>query len=182
MKTVKNCIKFSDVARQVCTDCGSGFSLYNNICVSNSILGCKNELDHVCKECYKPFKLNNGNCEINHCKTYNDYQCVACQCGFFLTSRGVCKRIETGCVRYQRGQCTDCLPIFRLKGSQCEIEGCEEVDNLKCKKCSEDYELIDSGCSMKNCQSWKDGNCEICLAGFNLKSGRCVTTQNLSSV
>lgn len=101
----------------------------------NSILGCKNEVEHVCKECYKPFKSEGGDCIIAHCKKYNDYGCVACECGYFLTPQGICKRIQTGCVRYQRGQCTDCLPNFKLKGSDCEIEGCLDMKDLKCTRC-----------------------------------------------
>lgn len=159
VETVKDCVKFSDHERKICTDCDQGFSLYNNICVQNSILGCKNEVDHVCKECYRPFNLNNGHCDIQHCKSYNDYKCVACQCGYFLTDKGVCKTMDTGCVRYQRGQCTDCLPNFRLKGNQCEIEGCLDLKSLKCNRCSSEYELIDGACIMKNCQTWKDGSC-----------------------
>jgi hypothetical protein len=147
----------------------------------NLILGCKSEVDHVCKECYKPFRLNAGDCEIPYCKTYNDYKCVACDCGFFLESHGLCKPMVTGCVRYQRGQCVDCLPNFRLKGAECEMEGCKEIKDLKCVKCTADYELAKEGCLMKNCQSWKDGSCEICKSGFNLKSGRCVDNKNLSN-
>lgn len=137
--TVKNCVKFSDQQRQTCSDCAQGYSLFNNICVMNSILGCKNEIDHVCKACYSPFKLENEDCKIQNCKTYNDYKCVACECGYFLTEQGVCKRAKTGCVRYQRGQCTDCLPNFRLKGSDCEIEGCLDLKDLKCTRCDENY-------------------------------------------
>lgn len=134
-KTIKNCAKFVEETRETCTECARGYSLYNNICYMNSILGCKNEIDHVCKECYKPFTLRDGHCEINQCKTYNDYKCVACNCGFFLTQNGICKAMDTGCVRYQRGQCTDCLPNFRLKGSVCQIEGCLDIKNLKCTQC-----------------------------------------------
>lgn len=147
----------------------------------NSILGCKNELDHVCKECYKPFTLLDGHCEINHCKTYNDYKCVACNCGYFLTQNGICKPMDTGCVRYQRGQCTDCLPNFRLKGSVCQIQGCLDIKNLKCIQCEDNYDLTNGGCSMKNCLAWKDGNCQICKSGFNLKAGKCVTNQNIET-
>ena len=181
VKTVKNCAKFSDKNKQICTDCFHGFSLYNNICVMNSILGCKAEVDHVCKECYKPYKLEDGDCKIQNCKTYNDYKCVARECGYFLTPQGVCKRMQTGCVRYQRGQCTDCLPNFRLKGNDCEIEGCLNMNDLKCTKCSEEYELFHNGCVMKNCQFWKDGSCEACQPGYNLKKGHCVANHNLSS-
>ena len=152
--TVKNCVKFSDSQRKVCTECAHGYSLYSNICVMNSILGCKNEVDHICKECYKPFKLQvSGDCKIENCKTYNDYKCVACECGFFLAPNGICKRMQTGCVRYQRGECTDCLPNFTLKGSTCEIEGCIELQDLKCKVCNDKYLLEEGACTKKNLSS-----------------------------
>ena len=130
----------------------------------------------------KPFTLNNGNCLIEHCKSYNDYKCVTCNCGYYLSNAGICKKIETGCVRYQRGECTDCLPNFRLKGSQCEVEGCEELKDMKCVKCSSNFDLINDGCQMKNCEAWKDGNCEICKPGYNLRRGVCVLNQSVESL
>jgi hypothetical protein len=171
---IKNCVSYSDDAKTICTDCRNGFSLINNICVENSVLGCRNEVAHVCRECYKPFQLANGNCEIPNCKTYNEYRCVTCHCGYYLNFEGVCKAMEQGCVRYQRGQCTDCLPNFKLKGSVCELEGCLDVDGFRCKKCDNKYNLVDGACKMKNCISWKDGACDICEKGFNYSSGNCI--------
>lgn len=142
--------------------------------MANSILGCKHEVEHVCKECIRPFSLSNGNCEIPNCKGYNEYRCVTCNCGYYLTPEGLCKPMELGCIRYQRAQCTDCLPSFRLKGSKCEIEGCSEMDGLQCVRCSEEYDLVSGGCQMRDCLSWKDGSCEICKSGFNFQLGRCL--------
>lgn len=90
-KAIKNCASYADNTMAICTECNYGFSLLNNLCVRNSVLGCKKEVSHICRECYKPFVLSNGNCDITNCKTYNEYKCVACNCGYFLTSEGVCK-------------------------------------------------------------------------------------------
>lgn len=180
-QAIKSCVSYSDDSKTTCTDCAYGFSLINNFCVENSVLGCRNEISHICKECYRPFQLANGNCEITNCKTYNEYRCVACNCGYYLTPEGVCKIMEQGCVRYQRGQCTDCLPNFKLKGSSCEMEGCLDLIGLHCKKCGHNYELVDGGCKMKNCASWKDGSCEICLPGFNYSAGNCVASKAIKS-
>ena len=180
VKTVKNCVKFSDAQRQVCTDCAQGYSLHENYCVMNSVLGCKNEVDHVCKECFKPFTLNNGNCEIQHCKSYNDFGCVACNCGYYLNKNGMCKVMEGGCIRYHRGECIDCLPAYTLKGNECQIEGCEDIQNLKCTRCSEGYDLLNGGCSLKNCEFWKEGVCQKCKGGYRLMNGVCSVFQNLT--
>jgi hypothetical protein len=173
---IRNCLSYEDNSMSKCTDCSFGFSLINNLCVENSVLGCRNEVSHVCKECYRPFLLANGNCEITNCKTYNEYRCATCNCGYYLTRDGVCKNVELGCVRYQRGQCTDCLPNFKLKGSSCEMEGCLDLAGLHCRSCDSNYDLVDGACKMKNCISWKDGMCDICASGFNYNAGRCVSS------
>lgn len=178
---IKNCVTYADDVRQNCTDCAYGFSLINNLCVENSVLGCRTEVSHVCKECYKPFKLANGNCEIANCKTYNEYSCVACNCGYYLNTDGICKSAELGCVRYQRGHCTDCLPDFKLKGNSCEMEGCLDLQGLRCKACESHYELVNGACQMKNCASWKDGLCDICKPGFNYNGGNCVSSKAVIS-
>jgi len=118
-KSIKDCEEYTDDTKTICTTCAYGHSLINNFCVENSILGCRREVDHVCKECHKPFFISNGNCEISNCKTYNEYKCVTCNCGYYLTFEGVCKAMDLGCIRYQRGQCTDCLPSYKLKGNKC---------------------------------------------------------------
>lgn len=145
------------------------------MCVENGVLGCKVEESHVCKECYSPFKLNpQGICEIDSCKKYNEYGCTACNCGFFLTQEGVCKPMETGCIRYQRGSCSDCMPNFRLQGLTCEIEGCQERSGITCKSCSTGYtETEKGGCQLSNCSDWNNGLCKNCEDGFNLVSGKC---------
>lgn len=171
---IRNCKTYTDNKKTICTECSYGYSLISNLCVQNSVLGCKNEVSHICQECYKPFTLANGNCDITNCKTYNEYKCVACHCGYFLTFDGTCKANEVGCVRYQRSQCTDCLPGFLLKGSKCDKEGCLDLNGIKCKKCGPKYELIEGSCQMKNCLSWKDGSCDICKPGFNYQEGLCV--------
>lgn len=54
----------------------------------------------------------------------NDYGCVGCKCGFYLTEDKECKKIENGCLRLVRGNCMNCLPHYDLKDGKCLIEGC----------------------------------------------------------
>ena len=55
---------------------------------------------------------------------------------YYLTIQGDCKKNGIACVRYQRGQCTDCLPGFKLKGNVCDMEGCTTMgSNLQCTEC-----------------------------------------------
>ena len=49
--------------------------------------------------------------------------------------------MQKGCIRYQKGHCTDCYPPFKLKGSTCVIEGCEKLENGECVTCKEGYYL-----------------------------------------
>ena len=70
-QAIKSCVSYTDDSKTICTDCAYGYSLINNFCSENSVLGCRSEISYVCKECYRPFQLANGNCEITNCKTYN---------------------------------------------------------------------------------------------------------------
>ena len=50
-----------------------------NECKHNLLLGCKVEnSDRSCKECWKPFYLNDKHCDIKNCMSLNDYGCVSC--------------------------------------------------------------------------------------------------------
>ena len=64
-----------------------------------------------------------------------------------------------GCIRYQRGYCTDCMPNFKLKGNRCEIDGCDKIIENVCMSCKDGYDLKDGGCFMKNCLEWNNGKC-----------------------
>lgn len=114
-------------ADQVCTECKPNFSLINNACVKNKILGCQNEINHKCLKCHEPFEKKQEHCEIKNCVSYNDFGCTACDCGYFLNFRNVCEEIHAGCIRYQRGVCNDCHTNFKLKGTSCVMEGCAKL-------------------------------------------------------
>lgn len=70
-----------------------------------------------------------------NCQTINDFGCVTCQCGFYLTKDRLCLKSESGCLRYERAKCIDCLNHYRLKGGVCEIEGCKKYDQNACLEC-----------------------------------------------
>ena len=132
VKGIKDCVSYLDASHEVCVDCTKNHSLVNNACLLNTILGCKKEVDHTCKECYEPFSLKDGHCEINECKSYNDFGCTACHCGYFITDSRTCSEMSPGCLRYQRGTCTDCLPNFKLKGNICDMDGCKKSKGAQC--------------------------------------------------
>lgn len=46
---IKDCVSYTDDTRTACTACAYAHSLINNLCVENSVLGCRNEVSHVCK-------------------------------------------------------------------------------------------------------------------------------------
>lgn len=46
----------------VCDQCEDGHSLMNNACLPNTILGCKDQVDGVCKDCYDPFFEKDNHC------------------------------------------------------------------------------------------------------------------------
>lgn len=50
--------------REFCTQCHDGYSLVNNACHQNYILGCFEEQDHKCNKCADPFHHVEDHCEI----------------------------------------------------------------------------------------------------------------------
>ena len=76
-----------------------------------------------------------------------------------------------------RGKCIDCLPSWRLWGSECVLPGCEpkQTTNGLCNKCKLGYELNASGrCEISNCASEGDEFCYECESGFVQRWGKCV--------
>lgn len=64
----------------------------NNMCLKNMILGCEIEKDGDCNKCYEPtFRLVERHCEVDDCLAVNEYGCITCECGFYLTDAGTCK-------------------------------------------------------------------------------------------
>lgn len=85
-----NCAKYDDNGK--CADCKNDYSLVLGHCRHNFLLGCRlEEADHTCKDCFSPFTMNGNHCYIPKCKTYNDYGCVGCECGYYLTADRSCK-------------------------------------------------------------------------------------------
>lgn len=147
-------------------------------CRHNLLLGCKVELnDHRCKECFAPFELSEYNCGIRNCKRYNDYGCYACECGFYITENRACKKYEDGCMKYDRGICTECMPHFKLRGGMCMIDGCLTHKDHMCVDCKEDYNLVNGVCKFKNCFDWEEDRCLVCQEGFNVVDGKCEKTE-----
>lgn len=80
-----------------------------------------------------------------------------------------------GCLRYQRGYCTDCLKNFKLKGSVCDIDGCEKINGNECKKCKQNFIINkEGGCDMINCLEWNNEKCLTCAQGYFYDNGKCV--------
>jgi hypothetical protein len=82
-------------------------------------------VNHKCHKCLEPFKKKEDHCEIANCLTYNDFGCTACDCGYYLTPQNICSEVQPGCIRYQRGICSDCQAHFKLRGGSCIMEGCQ---------------------------------------------------------
>lgn len=147
---VKYCEEYN--TDSTCKKCTIEYSLIFNECKHNLLLGCKVEQsDHTCSECYKPFVLQNYQCVIKECKSYNDYGCVSCECGYYLSETRSCLKMQEGCLKYYRGVCSECLPHYKLKGGSCVIDGCIEYKNQFCQTCKSDYTLENGLCKFKDC-------------------------------
>ena len=92
----KTGVKYCEEYHQdgTCKKCNIEYSLIFSECKHNSLLGCKIEQsDHTCSECHKPFTLENRQCFIKDCKTYNDFGCISCECGFYITENRSCAKM-----------------------------------------------------------------------------------------
>lgn len=138
------------------------------------MLGCKHEEEgHYCQECYQPFQLRDGACEITHCKNYNDFGCTSCECGYFLQGDR-CVEVSEGCLRYSQGECVDCLPHYHLSGGSCQILGCQSYNGAKCEHCGENFQpTSEGGCRFVNCLEWNNQRCLVCEQGFVNSDGKC---------
>lgn len=173
---VKFCEEYN--SDNTCKRCNIEYSLILDQCKHNFLLGCKIEQsDHTCSECHKPFQLENYQCIIKNCKSYNDFGCYACECGFYVNEKRSCQKMQEGCLKYNRGICVECQPHYKLKGGSCIIDGCLEYDNQFCKQCKEDYELTSGVCTFKNCMDWEEDSCRICKDGFHLLKGKCIASE-----
>lgn len=79
--------------------------------------------------------MNGNHCDIAHCKSYNDFGCVGCECGYYLSADKTCKEVTSGCIQYSRGMCANCLPHYKLKGGFCQIDGCLSYQGSSCERC-----------------------------------------------
>lgn len=69
---IKECEKYlSETSRDICSSCKKYYSLVNNACLKNKILGCEFETNHRCEKCSEPFRKKDDHCEISNCVTYN---------------------------------------------------------------------------------------------------------------
>jgi hypothetical protein len=169
---VKNCEEYN--SDNTCKQCLTEYSLIFNECKHNYLLGCKVEqADHTCSECHKPYLLDSYRCTIKQCKSYNDFGCISCECGYYLTEQRNCQKVQQGCLKHYRGVCVNCLPHYKLKGGSCVIDGCLEYQSQFCQSCAADYDLVDGLCQFKDCLEWQDDSCSLCKQGFNLVQGKC---------
>ena len=172
----KECVEYEEDGS--CRMCLEEYSLLFGECRHNLLLGCRTELgDHRCADCFAPFELDSYSCRIKNCKSYNDYGCYSCECGYYVTEGYTCRKMEEGCLKYYRGSCSQCLPHYRLHGGSCLIEGCLKQTTRDCTSCGAEYDLVEGSCLLRNCLDWKDGSCLICQRNYNLVGGKCVAHQ-----
>lgn len=88
---------------------------------------------------------------------------------------GSCEKLAPGCIRYQRGVCTDCQPHFIMDAGKCIIKGCEEREDLECKKCEDGYNLSEGVCKIDKCLKEVDGVCVECENMFRIFMGKCLS-------
>jgi hypothetical protein len=82
----------------------------------------------------------------------NEYGCVRCSEGFYLTKNRSCVRNQVGCIKHFREDCQLCLPQFKLINGKCLMDGCKAYGPNGCTACSSSqYNLVDGVCVLDNC-------------------------------
>lgn len=154
VKLPSNCAVMNTTSR-LCTNCTSGTTLNNNICVFTT----------------------------TNCQTYDVAgYCQICVAGFVQVNR-LCVPVSANCQTYlanDQSKCSVCLPGYRLSAQQCSlvIAGCLVYSSSNaCLSCSQGYLLANGTCyvSDPNCLSQDtNGNCNLCQNGYLPFKGGCV--------
>lgn len=164
-----------------CINCAQGYQNVRGRCFKR-LPNCKNYAENgICLECKLGFELIRGLCSelislpsIPSCVSANEYGCVVCEAGTYLTKDRTCKSNQVGCLKYFRESCQLCLPEFKLVSGVCKMEGCTEYANNGCSQCSSAYSLQNGRCTIDNCLDSQDGRCLVCSSEYRIKNGKCV--------
>lgn len=114
--------------------------------------------------CVQGFFLENNICK--NCRTYVDYQCVAC------SNRFSCDECQAGYFGVDK----DCIACSERFGPQCL-----ECTAGGCTKCATDFFIREGKCEgclfMKGCadESSCPNGCRTCYDGYYLDSGLCLS-------
>lgn len=164
-----------------CKNCASGYYKRDNRCF-REIPFCRSySANGYCENCELGYERINGLCTRElafnvdpECNIKNEYGCIGCNKGFFLTPAKECEPIEIGCLRYFHGQCQLCRPGFDLFEGKCRIDGCLEYGRTGCRECASSYDLVSNVCRIANCLKSRNGVCLACDSRTRLQNGRCV--------
>ena len=190
----KNCLT-CETSDDHCTSCNDNQYLYEDEnehkcydCPNN----CKRKSDDCrCKNCWKEYKLEKGQCltcSIDKCTSYNDDTCIcnSCKSGYYVNAdSNTCEPCDkTKCKECGESatKCKECADNYFLDNYQClECTECNETqgNTCKCKSCREGYYLYNQNqcfkCNSpcKECQN--DANeCTSCGDGYYLAQHKCI--------
>jgi hypothetical protein len=161
-----------------CAVCGWGLSLLSGLCVP-TIADCASYSQQgICTACNPHFQLIGSYCyafpTVPNCNNHNEYGCIECQQGYFLTSKQTCQQYQPGCLDYWQEQCTACLPRFRLTGGVCLIEGCKDYNSDCCQQCQSGWQVVEGKCELNGCVRMVNSSCVQCRDGLRLTAQGCV--------
>lgn len=111
---------------------------------------------------------------VPNCLLTNEYGCVRCSEGFYLTRNRNCVQNQIGCIKHFREECQVCLPQFKLINGKCLMDGCKAYGTYGCTSCSSQYSLVDGVCQLDNCLESLNGQCVACHKDYRFKNGVCV--------
>jgi len=135
--------------------------------------------DGACVGCSAGNKLISGFCypftALDNCKYQNEYGCVQCTDGFYLTLSRNCLKYEAGCLKYWQGSCVTCHPNFYMnQNKKCAIDACQTYNFDSCAECALNYTLEKGKCVINGCIKVVNNVCVQCKENLRLSAKGCV--------
>lgn len=120
------------------------------------IWGCKSYNWDGCKECQQGYQLEDGKCYYNGCQQIVNNTCVQCKKGLRLSANG--------CVQPINYTCKQCAQGYIFVEEKCvkAIFGCQQYNtNGLCTQCSQPFQLTVNGqCQILGCKSYCSQGCQ----------------------
>ncbi|KAK2146603.1 hypothetical protein LSH36_595g03029 [Paralvinella palmiformis] len=160
-----NCTTGDSTTTTKCTTCNDGYYVNNDACAVCPIDNCKTCTDGTCNDCVDNFYYNGSSCNAcnNNCAKCEvdnlNYQCHACEDGYYTDQHTICQKCFTDCATCTSGTtctqcvigkglaadkltCTDCATLTGITNCATCVDATSDT-SAKCVSCTTGYTISD---------------------------------------